>query len=133
MDFASLDSRALRRYGPVDLVAILAMLWIGELRHGNDPLVTPLLFVDTLIPFLVGWIVAGYALGAYSAVTMDGYRPAIVQVLVAWFAANVVGQALRATDLFHGGSQLSFFLVMLGFVGIALTVGRVAVIAALGD
>lgn len=132
MDFATLDRRALRRYGLVDLLAIVTMLWVGELRHGNDPVVSPWLFVDTLIPFLVGWFVASYALGAYSSTTRDGYRPAVLQVLVAWFAANVIGQALRATDLFHGGSQLSFFLVMLGFVGAALAIGRVVVIAVLG-
>lgn len=133
MDFASLDRRALRRFGPVDLLAIVAMLWVGELRHGNDPLVSPWLFVDTLLPFLVGWLVAAYALSAYGESTLAGYRPAIGAALVAWLVANVIGQALRATALFHGGSQLSFFLVMLGFVGGALAVGRAVVTAVLGD
>lgn len=133
MEFASLDRRALRRYGPVDLVAILAMLWIGELRHGNDPLVSPWLYVDTLLPFLVGWIVASYALSAYGARTLEGYREAVVAVLAAWFVGNVIGQAIRATSLFYGGTELSFFLVMLVFVGGALTVGRVLVIAVRGD
>lgn len=133
MDFATFDRRALVRYGPVDLLGILVMIWIGELRHGNDPLVSPFLYVDTLVPFLVGWLVAAYAVGAYSAGTLEGYRPAIGYALGAWFVGNAIGQALRATDLFHGGTQPSFVLVMLLFVGVALIVGRSLVIAASGD
>lgn len=133
MDFATLDRRALARYGPLDLLAILAMIWVGELRHGTDPLASPFLYLDTLAPFLVGWIVAAYALGAYGSHTLDGYRPAIGSALLAWLVGNLVGQALRATSLFHGGTQLSFVLVMFGFVGGALTIGRVLAIVVRGD
>lgn len=133
MDFATFDRRALVRYGPIDLLGMLAMLWIGEIRHGFDPLVYPGVYVQTLVPFLLGWVVAAYALGAYGSRTLGSYRFAIGDALAAWFVANVIGQLIRATPYLRGGSQLSFFLVMLGFVGIALTVGRVVVIAAFGD
>lgn len=133
MDFATFDRRALTRYAPLDLIGMVAMMWVGELRHGNDPLVSPFLYLDTLAPFLIGWVVAAYALGAYSSRTLRGYRYAIGYALLAWFVGNVIGQGLRETAFFHGGSQLSFFLVMLIFVGGALTVGRVVVIAGLGD
>lgn len=133
MDFASLDRRALTRYGPVDLLGMLAMLWIGELRHGNDPLTSPFLYIDTLIPFLVGWLVAAYALSAYGEQTLGSYRNAVGYALVAWFVGNTIGQGLRASTFFHGGTELSFFLVMFIFVGISLTAGRVLVITVLGD
>lgn len=133
MDFATFDRRALRRFGVVDLVAILAMLWAGQLRHGNDPLVVPFLYFDTLAPFLIGWIVASFAFGAYSAETLNGYTAAVLPTLVAWFVGNTIGQGLRATSLFHGGTELSFYLVMFGFVGVTLVLGRVVVIAVGGD
>lgn len=133
MDFATFDRRALRRFGVVDLVAILAMLWAGQLRHGLDPLVSPFRYFDTLVPFLVGWIIASYAFGAYGEKTLDGYRAAVVPTLVAWFVGNTIGQALRASSLFHGGTEPAFFLVMFVFVGVALVLGRFVVIGVLGD
>lgn len=133
MDFATLDRRALRRFGVVDLVAILAMLWAGQLRHGIDPLAMPGRYLGTLAPFLIGWVVASYAFGAYGPETLEGYRAAVVSTVVAWFVGNTIGQGLRATSLFHGGTELAFYLVMFGFVGGALVVGRVLVIAVHGD
>lgn len=133
MEFVSFDRRALIRFGPIDLLGMLAMLWIGELRHGNDPVVSPFLYLDTLAPFLIGWIIAAYLLSAYSTATLDSYRAAIGYAVVAWFVGNTIGQALRASDFFHGGTELSFFLVMFGFVGVALTAGRVIVITVTED
>lgn len=133
MNFATFDRRALRRFGIVDLVAILAMLWAGQLRHGLDPLVSPFRYLDTVVPFLLGWLVASYAFGAYGGRTLDGYRAAVVPALVAWFVGNAIGQALRASSLFHGGTELAFFLVIFGFVGVALVLGRVLVIVVVGD
>jgi hypothetical protein len=133
MDYATIDRRALVRFGFVDLLGILAMVWVGELRHGNDPLASPFLYLDTLAPFLVGWVVAAYALGAYGPRVLEDARLAIGSALVAWFVGNAIGQALRASSLFHGGTELAFFLVMFGFVGAALSVGRGVVIAVRGD
>ena len=133
MDFVTFDRRALREFGLVDLVAILAMFWAGQLRHGIDPLALPMRYLGTLAPFLLGWIVASYAFGAYGEQTLEGYRGALVPAVVAWFVGNTIGQGLRSTSLFHGGTELSFFLVMFGFVGAALVVGRVVVTAVFGD
>lgn len=133
MDFATFDRRALRRFGVSDLVAILAMLWVGQLRHGIDPLTMPGRYLGTLAPFLIGWIVASYVFGAYGAKTLDDYRSAVVPALVAWFVGNTIGQGLRSTSLFHGGTELAFYLVMFGFVGGALVLGRVVVTGVRGD
>lgn len=133
MEFATYDLRALRRFGVVDLLAILAMFWAGQLRHGIDPLAMPMRYLGTLGPFLVGWLVASYAVGAYGRRTLDGYRDAVVPVVVAWFVGNAIGQGLRSTSLFHGGTGLAFFLVMFGFVGAALVLGRVVVTGVRGD
>lgn len=133
MDFATLDRRALRHFGVVDLAAILAMLWAGQLRHGIDPLTMPGRYFGTVAPFLIGWIVASYAFGAYGSQTLDGYRAAVVSTLVAWFFGNTIGQGLRSTSLFHGGTELSFYLVMFGFVGGALVLGRVLVVTVRGN
>ena len=133
MEFATFDRRALLRYGPLDLVGILAMVWLGELRHGNDPLAVPFIYLDTLAPFLIGWVVAAFALGAYGSRTLDGYRTALGYGLGAWFVGNAIGQGLRATDLFHGGTEAAFFVVMFLFIGVALVVGRAVVVTVLGD
>lgn len=133
MEYLTFDPRAVRRYGVADLVAIVATVWAGSLHHGNDPLVVPSIYIETLTPFLVGWVVAAYALGAYSEDTLSGYRAALVPTLVGWFVGNAIGQGLRASPFFRGGTELSFFLVMFGFVGVALLVARTLVIAVRGS
>lgn len=114
----------------VDPIAIAGFVYLGELSHGNDPLVVPWLYLDTLAPFLIGW-----AAVAMAAATV-GYSPlasrAPVRTAAAgvglWIPACLIGLGLRSSSLFHGGAPLAFALVALGIGGAAVAVGRVAAV-----
>lgn len=106
------DRRAVRRYLLVDIVAIVGFLVAGELHHGIDPVDSPVYVGETIAPFLIGWVVAAPVLGAYASVTVERPVWAALFVVPAWVGANSIGQALRATDLFHGGSSPVFALVI---------------------
>lgn len=111
-----LDRRALGRFLIGDLLVIAGFLIAGELHHGIDPLRAPLFVAETLLPFLVGWVLVSGVFGAYSALTVD--RPAAAPALAVpgWVAADVVGQLLRATTLVHGGAS-PLFTVVVGLGG----------------
>lgn len=121
------DGRALRRYLPADILAIVVFLIAGEIHHGIDPVDTPLYVAETIAPFFVAWVVAAPVLGAYAAVTVDRPRLAPVFGVVAWLGANVVGQALRSSTLFHGGSS-PVFVAVIGVGGVVAIGGVRAVV-----
>ena len=97
-----------------DLLVLVGFLAVGELRHGIHPVESPLIVADTVAPFLLGWVVAALAVGAYAPGAMRSVRTAVVRAAGAWVGAAAIGLALRSTTLFHGGSPLSFALVVTG-------------------
>ena len=104
-----------------DLIAIVAFVVPGEIRHGFPPLEFPLRTLDTFVPFLIGWVIAAVLGGLYTSDALKNPRRILSWTVPAWVFALVVGHALRASPLFHGGTSLSFFLVTLavgGTVGI---------------
>jgi hypothetical protein len=107
-----------------DLLVLVGFLVAGELRHGVNPVESPLVVADTVAPFLVGWVVAAVGLGAYAPGATRTVRTAVLRVVGAWFGAAAIGLALRATTLFHGGSPLSFALVVAGFGGTSFALWR---------
>ncbi|WP_049971039.1 DUF3054 domain-containing protein [Haladaptatus cibarius] len=107
-----------------DLVVIIGLLWMGSLRHNTDPITSPLLFADTLAPFLIGWVVASLVLGTYSRRARRSLRDAALLGGGAWVVASLIGAGLRATSLFHGNSPLSFVLVVTGLGLVALVCWR---------
>jgi len=118
------DRRALSRYLIGDLIVIVGFLVAGELHHGIDPLASPLLVADTLAQFLLGWLVAAPVVGAYATATVD--RPAIAAGLavLSWVAADLIGQLLRSSALFHGDYSPVFALVIGGGGAVLLGVWR---------
>ncbi|MFC4551479.1 MULTISPECIES: DUF3054 domain-containing protein [Halorussus] len=112
-----------------DLLVILAFLTVGELRHGVNPVTQPLVVADTVAPFLLGWVVASLAVGAYAPGAMRSSRVAAVRAAGAWVGAAAIGLALRATSLFHGESPWTFALVVTGIGVVSLVAWRVAVSA----
>ncbi len=113
-----------------DLLVLSGLLLMGSLRHNENPIETPLLFADTVAPFLVGWIVASLLVGAYSKRARQSPRAAALFGGGTWIVASLIGAGLRATSLFHGDSPLSFVLVVtgIGLVFFVIWRGVVAVV-----
>jgi hypothetical protein len=121
---ARVDARAVRAYLVGDLVAVLAFVLAGELRHGIDPMAQPLHVAGTALPFLVGWALAAPVVGAYAARTLDSRRSAVSLAVGAWVGAVALGQGLRATPWFHGDAAPAFVLVSLVVGGVLLAAWR---------
>jgi hypothetical protein len=110
-----------------DLLVLVGFLVIGELSHGVHPVESPLVVADTVAPFFVGWVVAALAVGAYAPGATRSVRTAVLRAAAAWVGAAAIGLALRATTLFHGGSPLSFALVVTGTGVVSFSLWRGAV------
>lgn len=124
MELTDLDRRSLRLFLVGDLLAVLAFTGLGELRHGVNPATMPWVWLDTATPFLLGWLVVAPFGRAYSTAVRSGWRGLFVWTTVSWLGADAVGQALRATDLFHGGSEPVFYLVLAAVGTASLLVWR---------
>lgn len=110
-----------------DVVVIVVFLLLGALRHGVNPLAQPLRVADTVAPFLVGWVLAAPLVGAYAPRARQSVRTAAALGVVAWFPANLIGSALRATPYFHGNAPLAFVAVTFGVGAAFLGAWRAAV------
>lgn len=114
------DGGAVRLYVVGDVLAILAFVVAGELRHGVHPFVAPFAVADTAVQFYLGWMVAAPLVGAYKRSTVDSRRSALVASLGAWVLAVVVAQMLRATPWFRGEADLAFAAVSVAVGGVLL-------------
>lgn len=114
-------SRATLVLAAGDLLAIAVFVVLGELQHGYDPIADAGRVVGTAIPFLVGWAIVGVLAGVYAPRVRESARAVAIRTGLAWVGAVLIGQALRATPVFHGGLSIPFVLVSLG-VGLVLLV-----------
>lgn len=105
------DGGTVRRFLAGDLLAIAVFVGLGELSHGIDPLARPVYALETLVPFLVGWLVAAPLARAYAADAGRGAVPAVVLGVAGWVLADAVGQVVRETEALHGGADPAFFAV----------------------
>ena len=105
--------------GDIGLITLFVVL--GELQHGYDILAETGRVIGTALPFFIGWALVSIPAGVYAPATRLSVRRAVSRTALAWVGAALVGQALRATPIFHGGFALPFALVSLG-VGIVLLV-----------
>ena len=122
-------SSATARLAAGDLLVIIGFLVVGELRHDVNPVESPLVVADTVAPFLVGWIVAALAVGAYAPGATRTVKAAVLRIAAAWVGASAIGLALRATPYFHGDSPVSFALVVTGMGAAFLAAWRATVAA----
>ncbi|WP_265111705.1 DUF3054 domain-containing protein [Halosolutus halophilus] len=110
--------------GAVDVSVVVAFVVVGLLSHGTDPITEPLAALETVAPFVVGWLAIAPLAGVY---TMRSTSLAHVTrvTTVAWIGAANVGLILRSSPLFEGGSVWPFNLVITGFGLLTLVAWRV--------
>jgi hypothetical protein len=111
-----------------DLALIALFVVLGELQHGYNLLAQSGRVVGTAIPFVIGWVLTSVVAGVYAPAVYRSVRSAVSRTALAWIGAALIGQALRATSLFHGDFALAFVLVSLG-VGLVLLVPWRAAVA----
>ncbi|MFB6185288.1 MAG: DUF3054 domain-containing protein [Halobacteriaceae archaeon] len=126
-NFGEIDRMALLLYGPIDIVAIISFLLLGELRHHINPFQEFGWFLNTATPFVIGWIISSLLLGAYASKILADRRSLLVSAIISWIGADIIAQLLRLTTYFHGGTPLSFIVVTMGFGSLFISVGRLLV------
>lgn len=126
------DRRTVRRLVAGDIVAILAFVTVGEYQH------SPFLFkvseagdlaaqlAGAAVPFLAGWLVGSWALGAYGERVEESWLHLAGATVGGWLVADVLGQVLRSTAFFPGDGSPVFFAVAAAFGSLFLLAWRVA-------
>lgn len=112
-----------------DLALITLFVVLGELQHGYSLAANAGRVIGTAVPFFVGWVLVSVPAGVYAPDSRQSVRRAVIRTALAWTGAALIGQALRATPLFHGGFALPFVLVSLGVGLVLLVPWRVTVTA----
>ncbi len=110
-----------------DAAVVVGVVLAGLVSHGTNPLTAPLAAVETLAPFLAGWLVAAGLVGVYRAED-DG--DALRLVAGAWLAGANLGLLARGSPYLTGGTTWPFPLVITGTTLGALLLWRGAVLAA---
>jgi hypothetical protein len=95
-----------------DLLAVLALIFIGQLRHGSF---SPVRLVLVTIPFALDWLLIAIPAGLFVPKRVGNLKRAIPTTVLAWIGATLVGSGLRATTLFSGNSPPTFVLVTILF------------------
>lgn len=106
-----------------DVAVLVLVLLYGELDHGINPVENPVWTAETILPFLLGWVLVAAILGIYDERT-DRLLPSLRTVAGAWLGAANVGLVARGSPYFHGGTTWPFPLVITGFVLLALLAWR---------
>lgn len=119
--------------GVADVGLLTGMVLVGQLSHGVDPLTEPLVALETVVPFVIGWLVIALVAGIYSSKVSSSIGRAARVTTVTWVAAANVGLLLRASPLFEGGATWPFPLVMTGFGLLVLGSWRIGYAAYLGS
>lgn len=114
----------LRRYLPLDAVAVAAFVLAGERSH-RVPLAELVYVAETAVPFYLGWAVGALAAGAYADGVDDSLGRFVGRTFVGWVLGAAVAMGLRATPLFHGDAAVTLFLVTSGVGGALVLGGRV--------
>ncbi|QLK26202.1 DUF3054 domain-containing protein [Natrinema zhouii] len=105
--------------GVVDLVIVVALVLLGNVEHGGNPIAEPLASLETVVPFVIGWVGVALLAGVYTRnrfAGTDDFR----LTAVTWIAAANVGLMLRGSPLFEGGTTWPFPVVITGTVLVAL-------------
>jgi hypothetical protein len=115
-----------------DVAAILAFIVAGEFQHNADPVGNPALVATGAAPFLLAWTVVAFFGGLYTRDAVASPRRALSWAVPAWVVATLLGHALRSTELFRGGTAISFVLVTMAVGGVLLVGWRILAALAVG-
>ncbi|WP_380678078.1 DUF3054 domain-containing protein [Salinigranum sp. GCM10025319] len=107
-----------------DLVVLVALLSLGTANHNGVAYLTeqPVGLALTLLPFVVGWLVAAPLIGAYSAGAAESAKAAIPLAIRSWVVADLIGIGLRVVLPFDATGGLVSLAI---FFGVTLVVGVV--------
>ncbi|RQG86202.1 DUF3054 domain-containing protein [Natrarchaeobius halalkaliphilus] len=106
----------------VDVALLAALIVVGQRSHGIDPITQPAASLETVAPFVIGWLAVSVLAGLYARGSSMGIVQTTRTVAVVWLAAANVGVLLRASSLFDGSAEWPFPLVITGF-GLIVLVG----------
>lgn len=117
-----------------DAALIGLFVLAGEISHYSTDylLANPGQIIDTALPFYIGWVLAAIAFGAYSRSARATPKRAVLVAGGTWIVAALIGQALRATTLFHGDFAVTFTLVSIAIGLVLLLPWRIAVSVGIG-
>ncbi|XVH31927.1 DUF3054 domain-containing protein [Haloferacaceae archaeon DSL9] len=105
-----------------DLLVIVGVLVIGMYQH--QTLGDPGHVAGVLAPFLIGWILIAPLIGAYSPGAAESAKAAVPLAIRSWVPASIVGFALRWTEIFPGGLEITFVAITFFLIAILLGVWR---------
>ncbi len=105
--------------GVVDLGIVVGLVLFGNVEHGGNPIAEPLASLETVAPFVIGWVAVAALAGVYTRDTLTG-TDGVRLTAIAWIAAANVGLMLRGSPLFEGGTTWPFPVVITGIVLVAL-------------
>ncbi|RZH69391.1 DUF3054 domain-containing protein [Natrinema altunense] len=97
--------------GVIDVGLVAAMVLYGYVHHGGDPIATPLESLETVAPFVIGWIAVAALAGVYTRDRLLG-RDGLRVTATAWIAAANVGLMLRGAPPLHGSTIWPFPVVI---------------------
>jgi len=104
-----------------DVVLIGLFVAIGEFTHGSPPWNAPVAAIEAFVPFLLGWLLAAFVGGLYTADAWKFPLRAFSWTAPAWMMAVLITMAIRVLPFVPGGVALTFVAVSIG-VGLALLV-----------
>lgn len=109
----------------VDLFLVSIVLVYGLITHAVDPITEINYTFMVLLPFWIGWTIAGVLGGVYGRRARESLLWSVGLTAPAWVVAALVGSAIRATTLFPGGAPWIFVLVTIGVGLPILVIGRI--------
>lgn len=110
-----------------DIVTLLLFTYIGQRDHELIDAANPLAGVlKAFLPFLLAWLAAAFAMGAYKVSEQDmEWRTALGRGFMAWMIAAPLGVVLRALWLDRAVIPTAFLLAAFGFGGAMLLTWRI--------
>lgn len=110
----------------VDTAAVVGLVLVGLVSHGENPLARPLYAVDTAFPFVAGWLLCSGLLGLYRDRSRGSVGRHLRSVTVCWLAAANVAFLVRGSPVVTGSAAWTFTMVLTG-LGLVVVLGsRVA-------
>lgn len=108
-----------------DVVLLAGLVLVGQLSHGVTPIEQPVTALQTVAPFVLGWLVVAAIAGIYTRGVAASVPRTARTMAVTWIAAANVAFIVRR-GIVGETVQWPFPLVMTGFGLLVLVGWRVA-------